>query len=184
MARKEVTISREYVVTLTSTKRWVTTTTEKQGTTFIKLEKFDRPFIFFCLGEAMNTSRKTGVKTHRSANVPQFNDLLEQRKVASENAAELALAGSTEPGKKKRKIREEDVHICEPVVSITLPAVNGLPAASCKVLWAVSSHALWVELNAPNLEHIKALVKAGQPQMTIRKRASPKKKNKSAGKLT
>lgn len=179
-----VTIQQAWFVSYGKGKKWMPETVVKQEMVFAKLSKYDSGLVYFCLGERMSSSSK-GDKVMRSANVPAFNALLEQRQLKSQEMVEKAMEMEPEePGdsirqrRQKRRVRSEDVHLVSPVVQIELPEVTGHQKTSVNVLWGVKSQDLWLELTVTNLQHIKALVKSGQAEKCVRKRSSPKKKQR------
>lgn len=184
MLGDDVKIEKAWFVTYGKGKKWMPETVVKQDMVFAKLSKWDSGFVYFCLGERLSSSSK-GHKQMKSANVPLFNNLVDQRQKQSQDVVEKAM--EIEPEKDddsgaqrrhKRKVRSEDVHLVSPVVTIELPQVGNLEKSTCNVLWGVKSQDLWVHLTVPNMLHIKALVKDGQAEKITRKRSSPKKSPK------
>ena len=181
-----VKIEQKWVVTSSGERAWLPTTVEKAGAPFVRLSKFDRGFVKFCLNKTMSSTSKKG-DGHRNANVPHFDALLSLRKEASIQAASAALEmedSLTEESKamkrKKRKVREEDAHLVSPIVTIQTPQLQwkGVTHVSrpMRVLWGLTSKNLWVELTKENMTFMKNMVASGQTQLKPRKRASPKKK--------
>lgn len=170
-------ISQRWVIKTSSSpagrgKYWVANTkNDSQGRAYIKLTKFDRSFVFFCLGKGM----KLGEEKPCSANVAKFDDLITKRKAASIAAVHSALENAGEnppnppPAKgKKRKIREEDRHLVGDHVVIELDELHVgsqiIGGFGARVLWGLDNSALWIELTATNLGYMKELVKGGQEQ--------------------
>ena len=184
-----IEISQQYVVkTKSSAKPWLPETVEKGGTTFVRLQKFDRGFIYFCLEKGMDTS-KNGKTTN--ANTQGFNDLLVARKEASLKLAQDALEMPDNTGEehrpskksKRKRVTQADQQLVNPIVQIQLPVLDhdgkvweDRPA---KCLWGLTCSDLWIEFTTENLAYMKALIQSGQPDLKPRKRASPKKKQRS-----
>lgn len=180
----DVKIEQAWFVSYGKGKKWMPETVVKQDMVFAKLSKWDSGFVYFCLGERLSSSSK-GNKEMKSANVPAFNQLVDQRQKKSQEVVEKAMeiepeqdSDSVPQRRHKRKVRSEDVHLVSPVVTIDLPQVDNHEKSTCNVLWGVKSQDLWVELTVANMMHLKALVKDGQAEKRIRKRSSPKKKHK------
>ena len=162
---------------------WVPETLVKQGIVFVKLQKFQRGFVMFCLGKGMRTA-KQGT---RSASCSGFDDLLERRNLASQEAAQNALqVEETEPGDsratrmRKRKIREQDCHLVSPVVEFDLPALEWksdfFESRRVRALWGITTKDLYLELTVENLLYLRSMVQKGQETFRPRQRSSPKKK--------
>ena len=145
-------------------KWWVASTKDSaEGDPFIRLSKFDRSFVYFCLGKGMDLGAKV------SANVKPFDDLLAKRKAASVQAVLSALEGSSDGNTKKRKVREEDRHLCKDYVNIELEEVKVndckiLGGHSARVLWGLDSSTLWLELTKTNMEYMKELIRGSQDE--------------------
>ncbi|CAJ1382602.1 unnamed protein product [Effrenium voratum] len=185
-----VKIEQKWAVTSSGSRTWLPTTVEKAGAPFVKLAKFDRGFVKFCLNKTMSSTSKKG-DGHRNANVPHFDAMLGLRKEASVLAASAALEmedslpeDSKAVRRKKRKVREEDAHLVSPIVTIQTPQLEwkGVTHESrgMRVLWGLTSKNLWIELTVENMSFMKNLVASGQKQLKPRKRASPKKKLRNA----
>ena len=170
---------------------WYPEVVTRNGDNFIKLSKFDRKFVLFALGKPMDLSK--GVA--RSANSLLFDKLLELRKRASEESArqqiQMPESGDAPvdhpvPKRKAKRVRAEDGCLVDPRVEIQLPELDTKTeyflSRPAKVLWGVTSKELWIELNEPNLHHMKAMVKMGLGQQQVRKKkdkkGSPKKSPK------
>ena len=166
---------------------WYPDVVTRSGDNFIKLSKFDRHFVKFCLQKPMDLSKGVG----RSANSTLFDKLLELRKRASEESArqqmEMPESGgdtaSAVPKRKAKRVRVEDGCLVDPRVTIQLPDLETkteyFMSRPAKALWGVTSKELWLELNEPNLHYMKALVQHGaghqQPRKKKEKKGSPKK---------
>ena len=96
---------------------------------YIQVGKFDRSFVKFCLGQGM-------VAGKRSANVPAFDKLLENRKAASVQAVK---ASSEDDSKKKRKARPEDESLVDGFIHIELEEIQ-LGGYSARALWGLDKN--------------------------------------------
>ena len=162
-------IERRWVVRTPSKGRgkyWVANTKDDgQGRPYIKLQKFDRSFVWFCLRKGMRVG-----ESECSANVSQFDELIARRKAASIAAVHRALEseGGENPDKKakKRKIREEDSSLVDDHVVIELDEIQvgskQIGGFGARVLWGLDSSTLWLELTETNLEYMRQLVSQGQ----------------------
>lgn len=173
-----VSLEKQWVVkTSGSKKTWVPTIKKEGDISFIRLDKFDRSFVYFCLGEAMDLGRG------KSGNVQAFDELMSVRKTESIKAVEAVLFAGEQPGRtKKRKVREEDKELLsKPWVEIALPVFEHdgqtYGPLSAKAVWGVSDPRLWLEFRADILQYMRGLVReghsAGRPGRT-RARARPK----------
>ena len=163
--------------------KWYPEIDTQGGVDFVRLSKFDRHFVKFCLQRPMDLSRGVG----RSANSTLFEDLLALRKTASvaSVSAQMEMPEADEPASQRRKkrVRDEDVCLVDPVVRILLPGFEfkgeTYPSREVQVLFGVKSKDLWIELSHKNMAYMRALVQKGEGQVpTRKKRASPKKKLK------
>ena len=68
-------------------RTWVPTTVMKLNEPYIKLSKFDRGFVHFCLSKPMSSTSKHGQEP-ANANTPSFDNLLQMRIAASVKAAQ------------------------------------------------------------------------------------------------
>lgn len=143
---------------------------------YIQVGKFDRSFVKFCLGKGMVVGK-------RSANVPAFDKLLENRKAASVQAVN---ASTEDENKKKRKVRPEDESLVAGFIHVELEEFqwNGQTHGgySARALWGLDKNTLWIELTNSNLGYLKAMVSAGQgergrtrPWKSEQSKAKPKK---------
>ena len=148
---------------------------------YIQVGKFDRSFVKFCLGQGMVVGK-------RSANVPAFDKLLENRKAASVQAVN---ANTEDDSKKKRKVRPEDESLVDGFIHIELEEIqwqgDTLGGYSARALWGLDKNTLWIELTKANLTYLKAMVSAGQgergrtrPWKTNETDAKPKKSPKKS----
>lgn len=162
-------IERRWVVRTPSKGRgkyWVANTKDDgQGRPYIKLQKFDRSFVWFCLRKGL----KVG-ENECSANVSKFDELIARRKAASIAAVHRALESEADenPDKKvkKRKIREEDSSLVDDHVVIELDEIQvgskQMGGFGARVLWGLDSSTLWLELTETNLEYMRQLISQGQ----------------------
>ena len=124
---------------------------------FVELDKWDRKFILFCTGRALNLNPG---KRH-DINYRFLEDLQRLRTQACDQA--LADAYRAENGdrqaKKIRKARVTDRDVAGHVVTITGPDLRRggvhIQGLEMRVLFGVKNSSVWVELNAPNLEYIR-----------------------------
>ena len=182
---QELDVKEAWVIREGANKVWLPTTYFCEGRTFLKLSKFDRGFVMFCLKKSMNLTTRQGDGQHRSANVAGFEKLLTLRREASTAAASAAMEMQEDGQKgKKRKVREADRHLVDAVVEIQTPEVQWdghmYGGFRMKVLWGLQSKDLWAELTVSNLKYLRAVVASGQSELIPRKRASPKKRGRRA----
>ena len=167
------------------TVKWYPEIDTQGGVDFVRLSKFDRHFVKFCLQRPMDLSRGVG----RSANSTLFEDLLSLRKTASVTSVSAQMEmpetevddAAAMTKRRKKRVRDEDVCLVDPVVTIWLPELEfkgeTFPSREVKVLFGVKSKALWMELSHDNLTYTRAWVQKGEGQAPARKkRSSPKKK--------
>ena len=167
------------------TVKWYPEIDTQGGVDFVRLSKFDRHFVKFCLQRPMDLSRGVG----RSANSTLFEDLLSLRKTASVASVSAQMEmpetevddAAAMTKRRKKRVRDEDVCLVDPVVTIWLTELEfkgeTFPSREVKVLFGVKSKALWMELSHDNLTYMRALVQKGEGQAPARKkRSSPKKK--------
>lgn len=168
-----------------SMKWWVACTRDdSQGRAYIKLSKFDRSFVYFCLGRGMDLNRSV------SANTAGFDTLLQKRKAASVQAVHKALeTDETSSQSKKRRVREDDRSLCSSDwVTIELDEVqteNGesVGGFGARVLWGLDSSTLYIELTEPNLSYMRELVKSGQQSKGKTRSTAAKSAPKASPKL-
>ena len=182
---QELDVKEAWVIRVGSKNVWLPTTHRCDGRIFMKLSKFDRGFVKFCLKKSMNLTTRKGDGQHRSANVAGFEKLLSLRTAASKAAASAAMEMQEDGQKgKKRKVRDSDRHLVDGVVEIQAPEIewsdNVYGGFTMHVLWGLQSKDLWAELTIQNLHYLRAVVASGQSELKPRKRASPKKKGKRA----
>ena len=167
------------------TVKWYPEIDTQGGVDFVRLSKFDRHFVKFCLQRPMDLSRGVG----RSANSTLFEDLLSLRKTASVASVSAQMEmpetevddAAAMTKRRKKRVRDEDVCLVDPVATIWLPELEfkgeTFPSREVKVLFGVKSKALWMELSHDNLTYTRAWVQKGEGQAPARKkRCSPKKK--------
>ena len=103
------------------TVKWYPEIDTQGGVDFVRLSKFDRHFVRFCVQRPMDLSRGVG----RSANSTLFEDLLALRKAASvaSVSAQMEMPEADQPmsQRRKKRVRDEDVCLVDPVVKILLP---------------------------------------------------------------
>lgn len=181
------TLERRWVVTWGAEKWVLDTKADKSGREYMKVFKFDRSFVKFCLGKSM-------VIGQRSGNVAMMDKLLEMRKAASVQSVHDAR--EEDVNKRKRKVRNEDASLVEDFVTIELEEIsyNGqrFGGYGARCLWGLDKSVLWIELCRTNLEYLKAVIEMGQddhgrtraqssapkPKRSPKKKGSPKKGSK------
>ena len=172
-----MTIAQKWVIKCCDNRRskfWVANTKDdSHGRPYIKLSKFDRSFVYFCLGKGMD------LESQRSANVQGFDALMQRRKAASVQAVHRALETENSQGK-KRKVRDEDKELVDDHVTIELDELTTNDGRVCggfgaRVLWGLDSSTLWLELTEANMEFMRVMVRAGQSD-----RGKTKSKNTAA----
>ena len=172
-----MTIAQKWVIKCGDNRRskfWVANTKDdSHGRPYIKLSKFDRSFVYFCLGKGMD------LESQRSANVQGFDALMQRRKAASVQAVHRALETEHSQGK-KRKVREEDKELVDDHVTIELDELTANDGRICggygaRVLWGLDSSTLWLELTEANMDFMRVMVRAGQSD-----RGKTKAKNTAA----
>ena len=174
----EFTLEQKWVVTWSSEKWVLETKADKGGRDYLKVFKFDRSLVKFCLQKPM-------VVGQRSGNVAMMDKLLEMRKAASVQAVHEAK--EEDHNKRKRKVRNEDASLVEDYVTIELDEIdyNGkrLGGYGARCLWGLDKSVLWIELCRANLEYLRGIIAMGQDDHgrtiaapSFPKVASPKKK--------
>ena len=172
-----MTIAQKWVIKCGDNRRSkfcvANTKDDSHGRPYIKLSKFDRSFVYFCLGKGMDLEHQ------RSANVQGFDALMQRRKAASVQAVHRALETEHSQGK-KRKVREEDKELVDDHVTIELDELTANDGRICggygaRVLWGLDSSTLWLELTEANMDFMRAMVRAGQSD-----RGKTKAKNTAA----
>ena len=149
-------------------RTWVPTTVMKLNEPYIKLSKFDRGFVHFCLSKPMSSTSKHGQEP-ANANTPAFDNLVNMRVAASVKAAqeqmemeESQVGDSVATKQRKRKVREQDCAIVNPVVMVQLPPLEWkgrfYEGREVKLLWGMKSKDVWLHLNVVNLSYIRAMI--------------------------
>ena len=201
MAAQRARIQQVWQITGGNLKRkqtWVAETKELDGNTFVKIDKWNRPFVSFVTGKALQL--QAGREAHHLS-IPAFGKLLDARKDA---CAELyqatvreAAAAAGDPEPQARQPREADCYLTGRVVTMRLPAVefegDTADAIEMRALWSISAPEMWVELTEANMDYLRVYLKKGlqdhtgsEPQRRRRKKLqnalgdkhakSPKKK--------
>lgn len=152
----ETVIETKLVITnkLNGKSPWFPEAKVVEGITFVKLERLGRDFTRYVSGRSLDL--RTGHSF--SLNGSYLQKMVMERNNESESAFEVALQDSQddEDKPKKRKVKEGDGLLCQPIVHIGLPPVSGFSNKKVRCLWGVRAMPLWVEAVAESLEHIRA----------------------------
>ena len=172
-------IETRIVVTNAFLKRpWVPETSERQGLSFIKIDKWDRELNMFITGQGLDLS-KSG---RRDINTKFIEELQRLRTQACDAAVAAAHAVDDAMGeqarKKPRKARPVDQDIVAPYLCITCPAIRrgevNIEGLEMNVLYGVKNHPLWVECTTANLEYIRHGVLASKESGEVGRTWKPK----------
>ena len=148
------------VVTNDFKSNWVPETQDVDNATFMRLCKWDRCFVMFCTGKALQFSGGP----RQDVNVGFFEKLQRIRTTAVNAAVAAVLEADTEDGAKKRKrtrkARLSDRVLVPPIINIMGPALHdatGLvhEALPMRVLFGIKNHDLWIEATPQNLEYMR-----------------------------
>ncbi|CAE7255754.1 GIP [Symbiodinium sp. CCMP2592] len=162
---------------------WLPSVQTVAGVEFLKLSKWDREFVQFCTGRALNL-HQAGVKPVHSINVEFFRDLAELRVQACNAAVRKVIIEACEAENKEKpaKIRlaqQQDEFLVGSSVSVEVPAIHDSDQAvieeprSLRLLWAIRGD-LWMELTEGNLRYVRKAVR-NSPVLPVKpKRAKSK----------
>ena len=159
-----------FVVNNQHVKGWVPQTSEVDGRHFVRISKWDRCFVKFCIGAGLSFSGN-GEQSINVAFLEGLQCLLTESANAAVRQAFKANVDDETTQKKKRvrKARAPDQDVASKVLVINAPELfheeEVMPSRQLMVLRGVKNHDLWVELTVDNLEYIKFGVLAGLDSM-------------------
>ncbi|CAE6937664.1 unnamed protein product [Symbiodinium sp. CCMP2592] len=142
------------------------------GVEYIKLHKWCRDLTLFVTGTALNFAATSKRPVH-NINVQWFEDMKKKRQEACDAAVRKVITEAAEAEgkplpKRIRQAREEDQFLIGKTVTIFCPEIRNnedevLQAPKeIQFLWGTKSD-LFMELNADNLDYIRAAIKESTP---------------------
>ena len=159
MSRTEIVMS--FVIANQNVKAWVPETTCVDGKHFVRINKWDRPFVKYCLGAGLVFG-----SSKQSVNVAFMEQLQRLRTKAADAAVKEAYSATAQDDNsnsskklQKRKAKACDAEVAPKVLHITAPefrrAEDVIASRPLAVLYGVKTHDLWVELTVENLEFLR-----------------------------
>ena len=139
---------------------WVPNVEEVQGVPYIQLSKWSRDLTRYVSGKGMNLRVKGGRPLH-NINVAWFAEMVKLRRAACDATLKSVITSAAvdagqDPPTKFRQATDDDQWLCGRSVLLDAPAVaEHVPGRQLRVLWAIKSTELWMELTLENLEYVK-----------------------------
>jgi hypothetical protein len=151
---------RQAVVCEFGKTKWILNVQVKNDISFVCLEKWDRNFVHFAMGEALDFR----ADKKRSANKVFFDEMVQARKQASIEAIKKVLTETDEDQQvvdadakqKKRKVHHTIATIAASEMLGPAYVDIHVRGHTMKVLCSVKSNAIWMELNEQNMEFVRS----------------------------
>lgn len=172
-------VEKKVVVSNDFKSNWVPETQEVEGVFFMKVSKWDRSFVRFCTGQALQFSGGP----RQDVNV-SFLEVIQRLRTSAVDAA-VKRVFDDEAGARKtkrvRKARLSDRDLVPPVLSMQCPEIRRgdllVPSLHIQVLFGVKNSDLWVEASAPVLEYLRHGVLASLDADQSGRKWKPKRKS-------